>query len=123
MKGKLTMNNLIYLLLEEMNKNKEFYNVDLFIESLYDFYINTNNFNNKIEDLKLKKKNILQKNNIPDNYLKPNYECKICKDTGYYLNNNYRTLMCNCLRQRILNISYNKSNLSDLKKCRFRGLK
>ena len=81
--------------------------------------INTNNFNNKIEDLKLKKKNILQKNNIPDNYLKPNYECKICKDTGYYLNNNYRTLMCNCLRQRILNISYNKSNLSDLKKENF----
>ncbi len=79
----------------------------------------SNNFNNKIEELKLKKKSILDKNNIPENYLSPFYECKICKDTGYYLNNNYKTIMCNCLRQRVLNISYNKSNLSNLKKENF----
>lgn len=81
--------------------------------------ISSDNFNTKLEELKLEKKRILEKNNIPENYLKPNYECKICKDTGYYLDNNYRTLMCNCLRQRILNISYNKSNLSNLKKENF----
>ena len=81
--------------------------------------ISSDNFNTKLEELKLEKKCILEKNNIPENYLKPNYECKICKDTGYYLDNNYRTLMCNCLRQRILNISYNKSNLSNLKKENF----
>jgi len=81
--------------------------------------ISSNNFNKKIEELKLKKKSILENNNIPENYLKPYYECKICKDTGYFLDNNYRTLMCNCLKQQILNISYNKSNLSNLKKENF----
>lgn len=73
----------------------------------------------KLETLKNKKKTILKNNNIPENYLKPYYECKICKDTGYYLTNNYRTIMCNCLNQRILNIAYNKSNISNLKKENF----
>jgi len=81
--------------------------------------LGNNNFNTKIDELKSEKKIILQKNNIPENYLKPYYECKICKDTGYILDNNYRTSMCNCLRQRILNISYNKSNMYNLKKENF----
>ncbi len=81
--------------------------------------IKSDNYDLKIEKLKSEKKRILQENNIPENYLKPYYECKICKDTGYYLDNNYRTNMCNCLRQRILNISYNKSNMSNLKKENF----
>ena len=81
--------------------------------------IKSDNYDLKIEKLKNEKKRILQEHNIPENYLKPYYECKICKDTGYFLDNNYRTLMCNCLKQRILNISYNKSNLSNLKKENF----
>ena len=81
--------------------------------------IKSNNYDSKIEKLKNERKQILQINNIPDTYLKPYYECKICKDTGYFLDNNYRTNMCNCLRQHILNISYNKSNMSNLKKENF----
>ena len=81
--------------------------------------IKSDNYDSKIEILKAKKKRILQENNITENYLKPHYECKICKDTGYFLDNNYRTVMCNCLKQRILNISYNKSNISNLKKENF----
>ena len=81
--------------------------------------IKSENYNSKLQTLKAEKKRILEKNNIPENYLKPHYECKICKDTGYYLDNNYRSIMCNCLNQRILNISYNKSNMSNLKKENF----
>ena len=81
--------------------------------------IKPDDYDSKIESLKTEKKCILEKNNISENYLKPHYECKICKDTGYFLNNNYRTIMCNCLKQRILNISYNKSNISNLKKENF----
>ena len=81
--------------------------------------IKSDNYDLKIEKLKNEKKRILQENNIPETYLKPYYECKICKDTGYFLDNNYVTNMCNCLRQRILNISYNKSNMSNLKKENF----
>ena len=81
--------------------------------------IKSDNYSSEIEILKNKKNRILQENNIPENYLKPNYECSICKDTGYFLDNNYKSIMCNCLRQKILNISYNNSNLSNLKKENF----
>lgn len=81
--------------------------------------IKSNDYSLNIEKLKNKKKELLEKNNISENYLKPFYECKICKDTGYFLDNNYRSNMCNCLRQRILNISYNQSNMSNLKKENF----
>lgn len=81
--------------------------------------IKSDNYDLQVEKLKIEKKRILQENNIPENYLKPHYECKICKDTGYFLDNNYRSLMCNCLKQRVLNISYNKSNMSNLKKENF----
>lgn len=81
--------------------------------------IKSNDYSLNIEKLKNKKKELLEKNNISENYLKPFYECKICKDTGYFLDNKYRTNMCNCLRQRILNISYNQSNMSNLKKENF----
>ncbi len=77
------------------------------------------NLTDDIEELKTEKSNILKKNNIPENYLKPHYECKICNDTGYVLDSNYRSVMCNCLKQRILDISYNKANISNLKKENF----
>lgn len=68
----------------------------------------------KIEILKKEKQNILQENNIDFNYLKPKYECKICKDTGYVMTDNYKSEMCSCLKQKLLDISFNKSNVSNL---------
>ena len=62
---------------------------------------------------------ILQENNIPKEFLEPYYECKICNDTGYVLDNNYKTTMCNCLKQKLLNISFNKSNIYNIKKENF----
>ena len=51
--------------------------------------------------------------------MKPHYECPICKDTGYIQKDNYRTEMCSCLKQRLLDISFNKSNMSNLNKENF----
>ena len=48
----------------------------------------------------------------------PNYECKKCNDTGYILNGN-STEMCSCLKQKIYDIEYNKSNMSNLEKQNF----
>lgn len=79
----------------------------------------SDNLNNKMLQLKNQKEQLLQKNHISLDYLKPNYECKNCNDTGYFLDKNYRSQMCNCLKQRILDISYNKSNISNLKKENF----
>ncbi len=80
---------------------------------------NIENFDNEINKLKQKKQDFINKNNIDIDYLKPKFECDICNDTGYIKDKNNRTIMCNCLKQRILNISYNNSNLSDIKKDNF----
>lgn len=75
---------------------------------------NLNNYENKIKDLQIEKEKILKENNIPKNYLLPNYECNLCNDTGYIKNGN-KTVMCNCLKQKIFNIEYNKSNIGNIK--------
>ncbi len=73
----------------------------------------------KINKLKLEKENILKSHNIDVNYLKPFYECNICNDTGYVMDSNYKTKMCSCLKQKLLDISFNKSNMSNLDKENF----
>lgn len=42
--------------------------------------------------------------------LTPHYECEKCQDTGY-ITKDYTTEMCSCLKQKLLNESYHKSNL------------
>lgn len=73
----------------------------------------------KIENLKYEKACILQDANLSSDYLKPNYECPICKDTGYILKSDYKSEMCSCLKQKLLDISFNKSNISNLDKENF----
>ena len=73
----------------------------------------------KASQLKKEKIEILKELNLPTDYLQPFYECKICNDTGYIMNNNYKTEMCNCLKQKLLNYSFNKSNMSNLDKENF----
>ena len=57
--------------------------------------------NKDIEDLKNKKKKILQSLKISEEYFLPQYECKICKDSGYITNPDYSTSMCSCLKQKL----------------------
>lgn len=77
------------------------------------------NFQDEVSKLKLEKAEILNELNLPSDYLQPFYECKICNDTGYITNNQYKTTMCNCLKQKLLNDSFNKSNISNLDKENF----
>ena len=73
----------------------------------------------KIANLKKEKEAILLQNGYSLDYLKPFYECKICNDTGFVLDNNYKTTMCNCLKQKLLNTSFNKSNIYNIDKENF----
>ncbi len=73
----------------------------------------------KINILKKEKEKILLSENIDENYLKPKYECALCKDTGYVRDNSFKTQMCNCLKQKLLNYSFNKSNMTNLNKENF----
>ena len=78
-----------------------------------------NDLNEKVNQLKNEKEKILKENNISINYLEPNYECSICKDTGYIHNGTSASSLCSCLKQKLLDISYNKSNISNLSKENF----
>ncbi len=79
----------------------------------------TSEFNEYVKNLKKEKEAILKKNNLDFDYLKPKYECKDCKDKGYILNSDYTTSMCHCLKQRLLDKSYNQSNMTNLDKENF----
>lgn len=46
-------------------------------------------------------------------FFDPNFECKICKDTGF-IQKNEKSVMCNCLKQKIYDVAYNKSNIGNL---------
>lgn len=71
------------------------------------------NLKSEIEKLKTEQFNILKKLNIDESYFKPNFECNLCNDTGF-VTKNYQTVMCSCLKQKLLNLEYNKSNISNL---------
>jgi len=73
----------------------------------------------KVNSLKQERVSILEKEGKNLNYLLPKYECSKCKDTGYVLENNKST-MCSCLKQEILNIEYNSSNIGNLDRENFK---
>lgn len=51
--------------------------------------------------------------------LSPVYECNHCDDTGY-ITKNGQTEMCSCLKQKLLNLEYNRSNIGNLEKENFK---
>ncbi len=51
-------------------------------------------------------------------YLNPHFECNLCKDTGY-IEKNGKSQMCTCLKQRLYNLTYNKSNIGNLERENF----
>ena len=70
--------------------------------------------NTKISSLKKEKDMILKSLGKDLDYLKPIFECKDCSDTGYIIQNN-ETKMCHCLKQKLLDLEYNDSNIYNLK--------
>ena len=76
---------------------------------------NTKKFDLEMNKLKNKKEEFLREKKIDISAFKPNYECESCGDTGYIQDANNKSVMCHCLKQKLLNLSYNKSNLSDIK--------
>lgn len=84
------------------------------------------NNNSFIKDLKIafsklkKERNIiLNKLGKDETYLKPFYDCNLCKDTGYVLKKS-STKMCPCLKQKLFDITYNKSNVGNLDRENFK---
>lgn len=74
----------------------------------YEEYIE--NIKQDLEVLKNRKTAAYRKNKIPEDYLKPSYECELCSDTGY-LSTGER---CICFKQKIINQQYKMSNIEHM---------
>lgn len=70
-----------------------------------------------LNKLKEEKNSMLNNLKIDSSFFEPNYECKKCNDTGYLVSNN--SVMCTCLKQKLIDLQYNKSNISNLEKENF----
>lgn len=77
------------------------------------------NLNQTVAKLKQEKAKLLKDAKLSNDYLEPSYNCSFCKDTGYITNDNYKTEMCNCLKQKLLDASFHKSNIANLEKENF----
>ena len=78
----------------------------------------TDDLEENINKLKIEKEKILTQLNTSMEDLKPQYECSLCNDTGFITNENSSEL-CSCIKQKMFNIEYNKSNLGNLDKDHF----
>lgn len=72
----------------------------------------------KIRILKEEKISILNSIKLNDSFFEPNFECHLCNDTGYIQDGNTFSL-CSCIKQKLFDLEYNKSNIGDLKKNNF----
>lgn len=72
------------------------------------------NLKEKIHNLKKEKESILNNLNIGEDFFKPNFECNLCEDTGY-IKSGYNFNLCSCIKQKLFDIEYNKSNITNLK--------
>ena len=72
----------------------------------------------KIEALKDKKKRILKELNVDEGYFEPEFTCKMCQDTGT-VGSLEGAKLCNCFRQKIINHTYNKSQMYSIDKENF----
>jgi len=72
----------------------------------------------KINALKKEKNDILRKLNVSKQDLLPIYDCDLCKDTAYIMVSK-KSVLCNCLKQKLFDIQFNRSNISSIHKDTF----
>ncbi len=63
--------------------------------------------------------NLIKNLKINKTFFFPEYECTFCNDTGYITSNNGTSTMCNCLKQKIIDMNFNNSNIGNLNKENF----
>ena len=76
------------------------------------------NLQQKTDEISEKKAKLLHSLNLPDDYLEPHFECNLCQDTGYVKNS-----LCSCIKQKLYDIEYNKSNISNINHENFKNIK
>lgn len=77
-----------------------------------------NDLKKKTNSLIKEKNNFIKDLSKTNNYLNPHFECNLCNDTGY-IEKSGKTTLCSCVKQKIFDIAYNKSNMGNLEKENF----
>ena len=62
-----------------------------------------------IRELSDKKRKLLLKSGLPENYLEPVYDCPDCKDTGYC-----EGVKCHCFKQAEITLLYQQSGIREM---------
>ena len=65
----------------------------------------------KLKEIEKEIENLLKNLKLGKDYLKPEFECDRCEDTGY-INDSVR---CSCFTQKVVNITYKQNNMLKLK--------
>lgn len=93
----------------------------LYLEKSKNILLNksTSNLDKNIHNLLEEKNTLLKKLKVDKDFFFPKYECTFCKDTGYITSNDGTALMCNCLKQKIIDMNFNNSNIGNLNKENF----
>lgn len=81
--------------------------------------IEKENMKIKLDKLEEKRHKILKKIGITEKDLEPNFDCKVCNDTGMVTKDNI-TSYCNCFNQEVLNYTYRQSNILKLNEENFK---
>ena len=105
--------------LEEINSNLNNYAISLAKVILENNTEKAEKLKSEFENLKIEKENLLKKLKLSSDFFVPDYECKLCNDTGYVVDENNKSVLCSCIKQRLFNIKYNSSNIGDLNKENF----
>jgi len=66
-------------------------------------------YRKELDQLTMKKKQLLESAGFPKNYLEPIYTCADCQDTGYIHNQK-----CHCFKNATISLLYQQSNLEDI---------
>ena len=105
--------------LEKINTNLNTLAISISKSVLSNNLEKKNELQMQFNNLQSKKKLLYKQLNITDNFFLPQYECPLCNDTGYISDSNNKSILCNCIKQKLFNIKYNSSNIGDLDKENF----
>lgn len=105
--------------LNEINSKLNNYAISISKVILENNIEKANTLKSEFKNLKKEKEAIIKKLNLPKDFFVPDYECKLCKDTGYVINESNKSVLCSCIKQKLFDIKYNSSNVGDLNKENF----
>ena len=103
------------------SNNKRLQDIDFELQKLYYkkskniiLNVNDDSVEKNINSLQNERDKILKSLNIGKDFFLAEHDCNLCNDTGYIKNSDGTSSMCSCLKQELINVNFNKANISNL---------